>query len=335
MKNRPTHPLLPLLAAFAAIYLVWGSTYAAIRLAVETLPPLAMVSSRFLIAGGILYTVTRLRGAAPPTPRQWRGAAAVGTLMLVSGSAVLCWAEQYVPSGLAAAMLATVPMWTVVLHWRLFGGPRPRPLALVGIALGVVGVARLAGGGGAAVGDLGFVGPLAILGAACSWATGSLLSRRIDQPPSTFQTVGMQMLWAGIAVGILAVLRGEGAALPTVRPTVLSLAAWVYLTVVGTLVTLVAYVWLLRTVRPALVSTYAFVNPVIALLIGWLALGEILTTGMVAGAALVVVAVTLVVAAHRAPRPERTLCYDAADDAPVPGRRRPLRPAPSGRARAA
>ena len=335
MKKLLAHPLLPLVAAFAAIYLVWGSTYAAIRVAVETLPPLLMVSSRFLIAGGILYVVTRLRGAAPPSLRRWRGAAAVGTLMLVTGSTVLCWAEQYVPSGLAAAMLATVPMWTVVLDWRLFRGPRPRPLALVGIALGVVGVARLAGGGGAAVGELGLWGPLVILGAACSWSTGSLLSRRIEQPPSTFQAVGMQMLWAGVAVGLLAVLRGEGAALLTARPTALSVAAWAYLTVVGTLITLVAYVWLLRTVRPALVSTYAFVNPVIALLLGWLALGEILTAGMVAGAALVVVAVVLVVAAHRHPRPDRTLCYDSPDARPFADRRRPLRPAPSGRARAA
>lgn len=298
MKSWLTHPLLPRLAAFAAIYLVWGSTYAAIRLAVATMPPLLMVSSRFLIAGVLLYAVTRLRGAPAPTPHQWRGAAAVGTLMLVTGSSVLCWAEQYVPSGLAAAMLATVPMWTVVLDWRLFGGPRPKRLALVGIALGVLGVARIAAGGGTSLGELGLLGPLAILAAASSWSTGSLLSRRVAQPRSTFQAVAMQMLWAGIVLGTLALVRGEGAVFLAVRPSTISLLAWGYLTVVGTLITLVAYVWLLRSVRPALVSTYAFVNPVIALLIGWLALGEILTGGMVLGAAMVVVAVILVVATN-------------------------------------
>ncbi len=302
MKRWLTHPLLPLVGCFTAIYLVWGSTYAAIRVAVSTMPPFLMVSTRFLIAGLLLYGITRLRGAPTPTSGQWRGAAVVGTLMLVAGSSVLCWAEQYVPSGLAAAMLATVPMWTVVLDWRLFGGPRPRKLALAGIAVGVLGVARLAGGGDADLGSLGLLGPLAILAAAASWSFGSLLSRRVDQPRSTFQAVGMQMLWAGVATGALSLLRGDVATALLHQPSGLSLLAWAYLTVVGTLITLVAYVWLLRTVRPALVSTYAFVNPVIALLIGWLALGEVLTAGMALGAGMVVAAVAMVVTANL-PRP--------------------------------
>lgn len=303
MKRSPHAPPLLVLACFAAIYLVWGSTYAAIRLAVETTPPFLMASGRFGIAGLLLYSIARLGGSPAPTTRQWRGAAAVGTLMLVTGSGVLCWAEQTVPSGLAAAMLATVPMWTAVLDWRLFAGPRPPTMALVGIAVGVVGVARLAGGGGAELGSLGALGPLAILAAAGSWSAGGLLSRRVDQPRSAFLAVAMQMLCGGAALAVAAGVRGEVAAALAAPPTAVSGLAWAYLTVVGTLITLVAYVWLLRTVRPALVSTYAFVNPVIALLVGWLALGESLTRGMAFGAGLVVVAVTLVITANR---PQKT-----------------------------
>jgi drug/metabolite transporter (DMT)-like permease len=298
MKRPTPPPRLLVLACFAAIYLVWGSTYAAIRLAVETMPPFLMAASRFLIAGLLLYAVARLGGAPAPTARQWRGAAAVGTLMLVTGSGVLCWAEQSVPSGLAAAMLATVPMWTAVLDWRLFAGPRPRTLALVGIVIGIGGVARLAGGGGVDAGELGALGPLAILAAAGSWSVGGLLSRRVDQPRSAFLAVAMQMLWAGAVLAVAAGVRGEVATALAAPPTAVSGLAWAYLIVVGTLITLVAYVWLLRTVRPALVSTYAFVNPVIALLIGWLALGEGLTRSAAIGAGLVVVAVTMVVAAN-------------------------------------
>jgi len=300
--ERPA-PRLLVLACFATIYLVWGSTYAAIRVAVASLPPFLMASSRFLAAGVLLYGLARIGGAPAPTARQWRGAVVVGGLMLVGGSGVLCWAEQSVPSGLAAAMLATVPMWTVVLDWRLFGGPRPRALALVGIAIGVAGVARLAGGAGADLGALGFLGPLAILGAACSWSVGSLLSRRVAQPRSAFLAVAMQMLCGGAALAAVAGVRGEAVAVLAAPPTPSSLLAWSYLTVVGTLITLVAYVWLLRNVRPALVSTYAFVNPVIALGIGWLLLGEALTRGMALGAAAVVAAVVVVLAASRAPRP--------------------------------
>jgi drug/metabolite transporter (DMT)-like permease len=253
-----------------ALYLIWGSTYLAIRFAIETLPPLLMAGSRFVIAGGILYTWSRVRGSGKPGGALWKTAAASGTLMLLGGNGAVVWAEQFVPSGLVALLIATVPLWLVLQDWVSARGARPSPGVVFGLLWGFGGVAILVTGseiGRAGPSDL-LGGVLVLAGAGC-WAAGSLIARYGPRPASAAQGNGMQMLAGGFALLVAGILRGEPA---TFQPTSVSLAsglALAYLIVFGSLVAFSSYIWLLRNTTPAIASTYAYVNPIVALLLGW------------------------------------------------------------------
>ncbi len=279
------------LAAFAAVYLIWGSTYAAIRLSLESFPPFLLGGLRFGLAAVVLYAVLRARGHARPTARQWGAALVTGTLMFLCGSGMVGWAVQGVDTGLASALIATIPLWMVVLDWLLFRGRRPGVLQTLGLALGLGGVWLLV----APAGGMAELNPKALLlvGAAGCWATGSMLSRRLALPDSPLMVAAMQMLVGG---GVLLMVGASSGEFAQVRaPTTTSALAMVYLVCAGSLVGLCSYVYLLKTVRPAAAGTYAFVNPLIALSIGHLWLGEALTARMGVGAALVVLAVVLIV----------------------------------------
>jgi drug/metabolite transporter (DMT)-like permease len=280
-----------LLLAFAAVYLIWGSTYLAIRYAVETLPPFSMASARFLVAGALLFAVARLRGAAAPTPRMWRDTAIVGSLMLLGGNGLVTWAEQKVPSGIAALIIACVPLCMVLLQRRVPG--RREGLGLAG---GLVGIALLVGKPGSS-GSIDLLGAGALVVASMSWAIGSLFSRRATLPESGVLATGMEMLGGGTALGIVAFLRGEPAGFDLGAVSTVSWLSLVYLVVFGAIVGYSAYMWLLSATTPARAATYAYVNPVVAVFLGWAVAGEALTGRTVAAAAVIVVSVALIVSA--------------------------------------
>lgn len=280
-----------LVLAFAAVYLIWGSTYLAIRYAVETLPPFGLASARFLVAGAILYAFARFRGAARPTPRMWRDTAIVGTLMLLGGNGLVTWAELRVPSGIAALIIACVPLFMVLLQRRI-----PGLREGIGLAGGLAGIGLLVGKPGGA-GAVDLLGAGALVLSAFSWALGSLLSRRASLPDSALLATGMEMLGGGVALGAVALLRGEPAGFDLSRVSTLSWLSLAYLVLFGAIVGYSAYMWLLKATTPARAATYAYVNPVVAVLLGWAIAGEELNGRTVAAAAVIVASVALIVSA--------------------------------------
>jgi drug/metabolite transporter (DMT)-like permease len=289
-----------IIAALAAVYLIWGSTYLAIRFAVETLPPFLMAGVRFLVAGAVLYGWRRASGAARPSPAQWRAATVVGGLMLLGGNGGVVWAEQWIESGTAALIVATVPMWMVLLDWLRPDGRSPRPLVWAGIVVGLAGVGVLFGV--PQNGEMYRAGWLVLVLASVSWAVGSLFSRTALLPAPLMAT-GMQMLAGGGLLVVAAVVTGELQGLDPAAFSVRSLLALAYLIVFGALVGYSAYVWLLRVTTPAVASTYAYVNPVVAVILGWALAGEALTGRIVLASVVIVGGVALITRASRSPRP--------------------------------
>lgn len=288
--SRSARPLA-LVAGFATIYLVWGSTYLAIKLAVATLPPLLMAGSRFVLPGLALYAFLRLRGAARPSPRQWGLAALTGALLLLGGNGLVTWAQQTVPSGRAALIVATTPLWMVLLAWAFFRGERPRLRVWLGLAVGFAGAALLIKGN-ARGGSPG--GSLALVLAPLCWSVGSLQTRRSPPAHDTLLTSAMQMLTGGGMMLLLGTCLGEWPAASSGKVTAASVWAFVYLAVVGGLVGFTTYAWLLRNASPSAVSTYAYVNPLVAVLLGWLFGGESLDATALLATAFVIGAVVLI-----------------------------------------
>ena len=293
---------LGVLLAFGAIYLIWGSTYLAIRWAIETIPPLLMGGVRFLVAGGLLFIWARVRGAALPTGPQWRAAGIAGGLMLACGTGAVMYAEQWVPSGLAALLIASMPLWLVLLDWGLGTGGRPTLRTILGLGLGIGGVLVLLGSpglGGSGAREL--FGALLILAGSVAWAAGSLYSRYAPAPPRPVLWVAMQMLAGGLILSVLAVLHGD---LAVVEVGAISRRSWLalgYLVVFGALVAYSAYVWLIAVVSPARVGTYAFVNPVVAILLGALLAGEPVTSRAMVAAGVILGGVVLITLERRRP----------------------------------
>ena len=283
-----------LLLAFATIYILWGSTYLAIRVAIDTVPPLLMAGTRFLAAGAVLSAIAIRTGGPRPTARQWRNAAVGGVPLIVLGNGGVVWAEQTVPSGPTALVIGTLALWLLLLDWGYGGRTTPRTSEVVGIGLGLTGVAVLSAPGG-----IDPVGTGILLGAAIAWASGSLFNRYADLPASPLRAAGMQMLVGGAVLTGLGTITGEGGRLSETVVSGTSGMAWMYLVAVA-VVALPAYTWLLTVAPPAAVGTYAFVNPVVAVALGWAVLGEPLgiRTGVAAG--LVVCGVVLIVRSRRA-----------------------------------
>ncbi len=281
-----------LLAAFAAVYLIWGSTYLGIRFAIETIPPYTMAGIRFLSAGALLFAWTTLRGASRPTLAQWRSALIIGTLLLVTGNGLLTWAEQFVNSGIAALIVATVPLWMVLLEALRKGGSRPSTLIVVGLLLGMAGIAILIGPSKLGGAPVHLVGAAVICLASFSWALGSIYSKGAEQVSSTLQNVGMQMLLGGAILLLGGFALGERLDLASVSAR----SAWalIYLSIIGGIVAYSAYVWLLKVSTPAKVSTYAYVNPVVAVLLGWALAGEQMGPRVLLASVAVVSAVFLI-----------------------------------------
>lgn len=295
--------LIPL--AFAAIYLIWGSTYLAIRFAIETLPPFLMAGARFLVAGALLYLWARLRGEERPTAANWRATAILGGLLLLGGNGLVSWAELRVASGPAALLVSTIPLFVVLLEWL---GPRPirvgPPSRLVGVGVlaGFAGIVLLIGPGDLLGERIDLVGAGALVFAALSWSVGSTISRRLPQPASPILGTAMQMLAGGaLLLGVGAGL-GEISRLDPATVSAESLFALGYLIVFGSLAAFTAYVYLLQSVAITKVATYAYVNPVVALILGWALAGEELSPRMLLASAVILGAVMLITTRRRAPR---------------------------------
>ncbi len=282
--------------ALIAVYIAWGSTYLAIRFAVETIPPFLMAGTRFLIAAILLYAWRRSAGDQNPTPRQWRSAIIVGLLLLVGGNGIVSWAEQYVVSSIAALIVASVPIWMVIIDALRPGSLKPDWRVILGVLIGFGGIALLAGPTSAAsnLDRMAVYGIPALLGASIFWAFGSVFSHHTDMPTSTLTSIAIQMFAGGVGLYLLAILTGEWTILRISEITTRSLVSLGYLIVFGALIGFVCYAWLLRNAPLPLVSTYAYVNPVIALIVGsWLG-AELLNIRTVIAAVIIVGSVILI-----------------------------------------
>jgi len=288
-----------IIAAFAAVYVVWGSTYLAIRYAVETMPPFLMAAARFIVSGVILYAWARMKGSTRPTPRQWRDAAITGVLMLCFGNGLVGWAEQRVPSGLAALLVAVVPLWMVLIDWARPRGIRPRGLVIAGVLIGFAGLAVLVRPSATeGSGSVDTVAALVLVGASFAWACGSVFNRFGARPDSAALSTGLQMLGGSVGLIAVGVARGEISQLQLARVTGQSWAGWLYLVSFGSLVGFTAYIFLLRTVSPAKASTYAYVNPLVAVFLGWAIAAESITTRTLAAAAVILTGVAMITASQ-------------------------------------
>ena len=284
-----------IVAAFLAIYLIWGTTFLGIRIAVETLPPFMMAGLRFFLAGGVMLPILLARGGRFPSPRHWRSAAIVGGLMLAGGIGLLSFAERRIPSGLAALMVATIPVWITLFEWLGFGGKRPGAQIFVGLGLGLAGAALLfVPAVDTRAGDYDLLGMGIVLLGALLFAIGSLYSRRAPLPEDTRISTASEMLAGGLLLLLVSLLVGEPARLDVAAISTRSIVALAYLTVFGSIIGYTAYLWLLKTVEPAKVGTNFYVDPVIAVLVGWLVAGETVTLPMVVAAAVILLGVAVI-----------------------------------------
>lgn len=288
-----------LVAAFGAVYLIWGSTYLGIRFALETLPPFLMAGARFLLAGAILYAWGRSRAASAPTGRQWAACAAVGGFLIVGGNGAVSWAQQYVPSGIAALIGALTPCLMVLLHWATARDQPLRAPTALGIALGFAGMAVLVGPGLVFEHGVHRGGALVLMLGSLSWAVGSLYGRRAPLPSPTPLATGMQMLCGGAVLVLIGAACGELAGFEPAAISTRSALAFGYLTVFGSLLGFSAYVWLLQVSTPARISTHAYVNPLVAVALGWLLGGEPITPRILVAAALSLGGIVLIVLPDR------------------------------------
>jgi drug/metabolite transporter (DMT)-like permease len=293
--NRKT---IILLAAFASVYIFWGSTYLAIKYAIETLPPFLMAGGRFVVAGGILFLIARFsKDYEKPKLVHWKTSFIVGTLLLLGGNGGVVFAEKYISSSLAALLVATEPFWIVLLSWLWLKKSRPNLKTVAGIALGFFGVWLLIRGQmetAASSDSMQFFASAAIIAAAMSWAIGSLYGLRAPVPKSSVLTAGMQMFSGGLVLLFVSLITGEMFRFDIAQVSNASWFGVIYLIIFGSLIGFTAYSWLLRNAQPAMVATYAYINPVIAVFLGWLIAGESFTSQMLFGATIIVGSVALI-----------------------------------------
>jgi drug/metabolite transporter (DMT)-like permease len=285
--------------AFAAVYLIWGSTYLGIRIGVESIPPFFLAGGRSFIAGSVLFAWLVARGARWPNALEWRRAAVAGILMLAGGNGLVTLAEQHVPSNLAALIIAGIPAYVVLLDWWRPGGVRPGRRALFGIALGSLGLVLLVRPGARDLAPGHWYGVAALVIAGWCWAAGSIYSRYRPQYPNTAVAGALQMMSGGALMLLVGLGRGELMDFSPAHVSAAGLTAFAYLTVFGSLVAFSAFNWLIPRTTPAELATSAYVNPVVALTLGWLVLGETLHPVSLAGAAAIVAAVVIMLAPRK------------------------------------
>jgi drug/metabolite transporter (DMT)-like permease len=295
MQNSPGSNHIKLLVAFFLIYFIWGSTYLAIRYAIETMPPFLMAGTRFFAAGLLMFGFMRLKGVANPDRWQWLHLSVIGTFMFLGGNGLVVWAEQYISSGLAALLVSTSPLWLILLDWLWAKGPAPSRMAMIGISIGMVGTVLLVDPARIVGSAIHLPGALMIVLASLLWAIGSIYSKKIRQPASIFMSAACQMIGGGVSLLLVAFVLGETRQFDLAAISNVSLAGFFYLLVFGSMIAISAYVWLLQNVSAARVSTYAFVNPAVAIFLGWLMADEEINLHIMLGAGIILAGVFLVI----------------------------------------
>ncbi len=291
MPNKPSRWLV--LLAFAAIYFIWGSAYIGIHFAIETLPPFLMTAMRFLIAGGVLIAWARLRGTPAPKLIEWRSALFIGFLLFMIQNGSIVWAVGHgVPSGIVAVLTASIPLFMVLLAWSRPGGSFPGLTVIGGVLLGLVGIILLVSPSGTT--SLNLIGVGAVLFGSFCWAYGSLYSQRAPLPKSNTLSTGMQLFSGGVFQMIASIVTGDAATLNPATVSVLSLGAVIYLGLISSVIGFSAYTWLMRVEVPARVSTYAYVNPVVAVSLGWLLASEPVTLRTIIASAVIITSVVII-----------------------------------------
>jgi drug/metabolite transporter (DMT)-like permease len=288
--------------AFAALYLIWGSTYLGIRFAIETIPPFLMAGARFVLAGVIMYVIAWSQGIGRSTWANWRTSLIIGACLLLGGNGGVTISEQFIDSGLAALIVAIVPIYIVLLGWITGMAPRPTPVMWMGLAGGFVGVAVLFGPGlhfHSVGGRNPAIGISILLVTSFIWSAGSLYSRVAKHAPSPFLTAAQQMICGGMLLLVAGVVTGELRRFHPSSISTLSFLSYIYLVLIGAVVGYTAYIWLLRHCDPANVATYAYVNPIVAVLLGTFFAGETVTVRTLIAAALIIGSVALIITAQQ------------------------------------
>jgi len=285
-------------SALSVVYLIWGSTYLAIRFTVETTPPFLSAAARFIISGAFLYLWRRAAGDPTPTPIECRNAAIIGIFLLVGGNGGVVWAAQFIPSSLSALLVSTVPLWMILINSLHPGADKPSFSAISGILIGFCGAVLLIGWTTHSATSANLYGAIAVLVASLFWAIGSIYGKAAELPASSLITTGVEMLAGGMVQSAVAFFFGEFESFSLHAISSRSALAWTYLTVIGP-VAFVAYAWLLRVAPIPLVATYSYVNPLVAILLGYFLGKEIITTRILLAAALIIGSVVLVSAPKR------------------------------------
>jgi drug/metabolite transporter (DMT)-like permease len=285
---------LNVILAFLTVCIVWGSTYLAIRFVIETAPPFFTAGTRWIIAGVLLYSVTRLRGASRPSRSHWISAFVIGGLMLLGGHGAVVWAEQWIPSGLTSILVATVPLWVALVE-ALNNKRRPDSIILIALIIGFAGVVMLVEDMPTlGEGMMGSIVAVVVLLGALAWGSGSFFSRTAKMPDSHFTGVAMQMIVGGVLLFSASIATGELRNLQLTNMSQRSFAALVYLVIFGSLLAFTSYIWLLKQAAPSRVATYAYINPVVALLLGWAFAEELPTIRSLIAATIILISVAVI-----------------------------------------
>jgi len=294
--DRKTPSRFQLISAFAAVYIVWGSTYLAIKYAIISFPPFLMAGFRFLISSVIIFGIARFFSKEKIKLAYWKDAFIVGGALLLGGNGGVVWAEQVVPSGLTALIVATVPIWMVLFDWMHPHGNKPTLKIVLGLAFGFTGLLIMISPSSILSGEsVNLYGAGALLVATCAWAWGSVYSRHTNFPKSKLLTVAMEMAAGGLLLVLTGSLFGEWNNLHLTQLTPNSITAFLYLIAVGSVIGFTAYIWLLEAAGPAKASTYAYVNPVIAVILGWLIAGEEISGRIIVSALFIILGVVFII----------------------------------------
>jgi drug/metabolite transporter (DMT)-like permease len=285
-----------IITALIAVYLFWGGTYLAMKVAIDTIPPFLMGGLRFFTAGAVVYLWEWRKGTPHPEKSQWLGATMVSGLLLVCSMGGLVWAEQFIPSGIAAIIFATVPFWMALIAWIFQSGGCPKRFVIIGLALGFCGVILLVKNSVTHLGSntLEWLGYIVVTLSSISWAWGSLYSRTAHLPVSPFMSVALQNLIGGSCYLLISLLLGEWNTFAVCNVSLNSTLSLIYLIIFGSLIGFGAYIWLLKVADPTIISTYAYVNPVVAVFLGWTMAGEQLTPSDTVAAAIILCAVIII-----------------------------------------
>jgi drug/metabolite transporter (DMT)-like permease len=284
-----------LIAAFAAIYIIWGSTYLAIKYAVMSIPPFMVGAVRFLIAGALLYAWARMQSGIRPTRTQWLQGLVLGVFLLGVGNGCVVWAQQRTPSGITALIVAIVPLLVVLIEWLRPGGRNPGKSVLLGVFIGLAGMALLIGPSAfMGAGDIQPIAALVLLMGSLSWSAATVYGKRVAVPPVPLLAAALQLLGGGLSLTVVSLVAGELGELQLQQIPLRAVLSVVYLIVFGSIIAFSAYSWLLRVASPTRISTYAYVNPIVAMLLGWGVAGEQMSVRVLIAAAIVLAGVALI-----------------------------------------